>query len=296
MAIPSIVWACSFSCMALLLLQMTISAENSCRYSQVRSTVNPSVNQGQTFSVNDKATIHFLVMAPYPDCPPFKPSWEVGPYLVPAAMVAKEHINKRDDILKDYSIELIVDDSGCDTTAKAINNIIYHLFYSSKNVVGIIGPACSEATLVTASLMNNERLNLIQIAPSASSPQLTDTTLFPNTFNPVASSRGFISMYLEIIKQKNYQHIGAFYEVSNPFHAAVYTQFERAVRKEGIQLTSFGVFDFYVPLNELHFKIRTMFVFTSTTVSQKILCLAFKNQMLYPDYQLIFGDKVPSFS
>ena len=183
------------------------------------------MNQGQTLTeanVNDKVTLHFLVMAPYPDCPPLKPSWEVGPSLIPAAMVAKDHINRREDILKDYSIELIVDDSGCDITSKGINSIIYHLFYSGKNVVGIIGPGCSEATLVTAPLMSNKRLSLIQIAPTASSPQLTDTTLFPNTFRPIASSFGFISMYLEIIKQKNYQQVGALFEVSSSFHAAVY--------------------------------------------------------------------------
>ena len=159
MANVTIMNASNFRCFSLLLLQMTICVGCSCRYSQVHSTINPSKNQEQTISeanLSDKSTIHFLVMAPYPDCPPFKPSWEIGPSLVPAAMVAKDHINRREDILKDYTIELIVDDSGCDITSKGINTIIYHLFYSGKNVVGIIGPGCSEATLVTAPLMSNK--------------------------------------------------------------------------------------------------------------------------------------------
>ena len=37
-------------------------------------------------------------MVSYPDCPPFNPTWEVGPHVALATMVAKIHISRRDDV------------------------------------------------------------------------------------------------------------------------------------------------------------------------------------------------------
>ena len=97
---------------------------------------------------SDKIPLHFLVMAPYPDCPPFNPSWEGGPAVVPAAIVAKDLINQRDDIFRDYRIEFIVSDSGCNMSTKAVNSFLHGLFYSGRNVVGIIGPVARRLLLL----------------------------------------------------------------------------------------------------------------------------------------------------
>ena len=254
------------------------------------SAADCNINDTDT---SEKIPLYFLVMAPYPDCPPFRPSWEGGPAVVPAAIVAKDLINQREDILRDYKIELVISDSGCNISTKAVNSLIHGLFYSDRNVVGIIGPGCSEAALALAPLVSDSKTSLIQIAPTATSPSLTDTSLYPNTFRPIVSALGFVNFQLRLIKQENYFHIGALYEVGRAFQSTVYGHFARRVVEKGVKLTSFGLLDGHFPLKEFRSRIRVIFVFASTDFARRILCAAFVEGLLYPDYQFIFSNRRP---
>ena len=262
------------------------------------STANCSTsadcNINDTDTSAEKIPLYFLVMAPYPDCPPFHPSWEGGPAVVPAAIVAKDLINQRDDILRDYRIELIVSDSGCNISTKAVNSLIHGLFYSGRNIVGIIGPGCSEAALAIAPLVSDDKTSLIQIAPTATSPSLTNTSLYPNTFRPIVSALGFVDFQLRLIEQKNYFHIGALYEVGRAFQSTVYGHFARRVVGKGVKLTSFGLLDGHFPLKEFRSRVRVIFVFASTDFARQVLCAAIVEGLLYPDYQFIFSNRRPS--
>ena len=245
-------------------------------------------------SSNDsKTSPYFLVLAPYPDAIPFNPSWRGGPAIVPAALVAKQLINNRSDILGDYRIEFIIHDSGCNQTSKAVNGFIRSLFYSNKSVVGIIGGACSEATRAIAPLVPDERVSLIQIAPSATSPDFTNTTHYPNTFRPIVSALGVVDTYIEIIRRMNYRHVGALFEADRPFQTTVYTRFRDKVLKQGIRLTAFGLSNGHFPLREFRAKLRVIFVFASSGLASQVLCLAFHEGMLYPQYQFIFSNRRP---
>ena len=243
--------------------------------------------------ISEKLPLYFLVMAPYPDSPPFNPSWEGGPAVVPAAIVAKDLINQRDDILKDYRIQFIVSDSGCNMSTKAVNGLIEEVLHSERNITGIIGPGCSEATHATATLISDDRLSLIQIAPSATSPLLNNTTLYPNTFRPIVSALEFVYTYIEFIKQRRYKHVGVLYEAYRPFQTSVYTHFQKEALEEEIQLTAVGLFDDNFPLHEFRFNVRVIFVFASSTVVRKLLCLAYHKDMLYSEYQFIFSNRKP---
>ena len=243
----------------------------------------------------EKIPLYFLVMAPYPDCPPFRPSWEGGPAVVPAAIVAKDLINQRDDILRDYKIELVISDSGCNIKMKAVNGLVEKVLHSGRNIVGIIGPGCSEATRVTAPLVTDDQLSLIQIAPSATSPDLTNTTLYPNTFRPIVSALGFIDTYVEFIRLRRYQHVGAIYEARRPFQTTVYTHFRDRVSKEGIKLTSVGLFGGHdhFPFDDFLLNVRVIFVFGSSGFARQILCSAYHENISHPNYQFIFSNRKP---
>ena len=212
---------------------------------------------------------------------------------MPAAIVAKDLINSRSDILVDYRIEFIVHDSGCNQTSKAVNSVVRGLFYSNKSVVGIIGPGCSEAALAIAPLVTDDQLSLIQIAPSVTSPDLTSTTLYPNTFRPIVSALGVVDTYLEIIRQRKYGHVGALYEANRPFQVTVYTRFQEKVLKERVKLTAFGILDAHFPLIEFRSKVRVIFVFASSSIARQLLCLAYRKDMLYSNYQFIFSNRKP---
>ena len=266
-------------------------------FSGLISTANCSTSADCNINDTDtseKIPLYFLVMAPYPDCPPFRPSWEGGPAVVPAAIVAKDLINQNDDILRDYKIEFIVSDSGCNISTKAVNSLIHGLFYSDRNVVGIIGPGCSEAALALAPLVSDDKMSLIQIAPTATSPSFTDTSLYPNTFRPIVSALGFVNFQLSLIEQNNYFHIGALYEVGRAFQSTVYGHFARRVAEKGVRLKSFGLLNGYFPVKEFRSRVRIIFVFASTDFARQVLCAAFVEGLLYPDYQFIFSNRRPS--
>ena len=244
---------------------------------------------------DNRTALYFLVVAPYPDSFPFSPSWRGGPAVVPAAIVAKDLLNSRSDILVDYRIEVIIDDSGCNQTSKAVNSLLSGLFCSGRNVVGIIGPGCSEAALAIAPLITDDRISLIQIAPSVTSPDFTNTTLYPNTFRPTVSALGFVDTYIEMIRRKSYRRVGALYEANRPFQTTVYTRFEEKALKEGVQLTAFGVLgNGHFPLVEFRSEVRVIFVFASSGIASRLLCLAYHKEMLYPDYQFVFSNRKPN--
>ena len=264
------------------------------RQSIVKNTTSMNITPhcSNAMETSDKIPLYFLVMAPYPDCPPFNPSWEGGPAVIPAAIVAKDLINQRDDILRDYRIELMIGDSGCNILTKAVNSFLHNLFYCGRNVVGIVGPGCSEAALTIAPLVSDNKTSLIQIAPSATSPSLTDTSLYPNTFRPIVSALGFVDFHLSLIKQRNYLHIGALYEVGRAFQSMVYGHFARAVVEKGVKLTSFGLLGGSdLPSNEFRSRIRVIFVFASTDFACQLLCAAISEGLLYPDYQFVFANR-----
>ena len=244
-----------------------------------------------TLNNGNKPPLYFLVMAPYPDCPPFSPSLEFGPAVIPAAFVAKELINQRDDILKDYRIELIVYDSGCNLSSKAVNNFLEALLHSNKRIVGVIGPACSEATIAIANLITDDRMSLIQIAPSATSPKLANTTAFPNTFRPIISALGFVYFYMDLIEHKQYKQVGVIYDALRSFHTAVYSKFEEVALSKNITVTPFGLFNTHFPLHEFRQKLRVIFVFVSLKFARNLLCTAYHEGMLYSDYQFIFTNR-----
>lgn len=243
---------------------------------------------------DDKVPLYVIVMAPYPSPPPFSPSWEGGPAVVPAALVAKDYINNREDILKGYTLDFLVLNSGCNVVLNARHNLTQSVFYSGKNIVGVIGPGCSEAALAVAPLVIDDRISLLQIAPTATSPLLTNHTLYPNTFRPIVSALGYVDTYREIIRRHNYRHVGAVYEAERAFQVAVYTRFESDVQEAGITVSSIGLFNTSLPINEFLFKVRVIFVFSSTGFARIVLCLASKFGLVYPEYQLIFNNRSPS--
>ena len=241
-----------------------------------------------------KVPLYVIVMAPYPSSPPFNPSWEGGPAVVPAALVAKDYINNRDDILTDYTLHFLVLNSGCNIVLNARHNLTQSVFYSGKNVIGIIGPGCSEAALAVAPLVIDDRISLLQVTPTATSPLLTNHTLYPNTFRPIVSALGYVNTYLDIIRRHDYRHVGAIYEAERAFQVAVYTRFELDVQAAGITVSSVGLFNTSLPINEFLFKVRIIFVFSSTGFARIVLCLASKLGLLYPEYQLIFNNRSPN--
>lgn len=272
-------------CDLLLLLFLSLHTDGS------RGSDSNTTDDDMCLSKKNK-TLHLVVMAPLPDSvPELSPGWVGGPAVVPSTMLAIQHINSRCDVLEDYALELVVADSGCDVSSKAVLNTISRLFYSDLNVVGIIGPGCSEATAVVGRLMGNPKISLLNIAPSATSPDLVNQTAYPNTFRPIGSSLGFIDFHSDFIASRNYTTVGVLFEAGRGFHKAVSSRFQKRLQEMQISVSSFGLLESFVPLSTFRNTHKIIFVFAGSSMSRKLMCLAYCEDMIYPAYQYIFIER-----
>ena len=75
-----------------------------------------------------------------------------GDFIIAGAELAVAEINNRSDLLENYRLELIPANDGCILGWKSVINLIDNLYYGGKQIVGIIGPECSDAVKAVASL------------------------------------------------------------------------------------------------------------------------------------------------
>ncbi|KAL5476021.1 hypothetical protein EMCRGX_G025921 [Ephydatia muelleri] len=91
-----------------------------------------------------------------------EPSISDGNDIIPGAHLAVSDINNRSDVLTDYRLELLTAADGCNVDWIAVVNLIDYLYYKEgKQIVGIVGPECSDSTKVVASITGRPEIALL---------------------------------------------------------------------------------------------------------------------------------------
>ena len=249
----------------------------------------------------DKKKLYIMAMAPYPvpesEGPP--PGWPGGPEVIPGALLAACHINCNSHYLPDYTIELVITDGGCSISTRASSNFVNEVFLSQgKPIVGIIGGGCSESSLTVGDLVSQNRISLLQISPSATSPTfVSEIHNYQNTFRLTVSARRYSDAFQAMIKLNGYKEVAILYDTTRSYMVNVYNHFAQALRNEGVKADkTFGLLPSYLeqPLKELEKKVRFIFVLVGGKFAQQILCLAYHKNMSYPDYQFVFINRRPN--
>ena len=271
----------------LLMLTALFEASFSERYTTDTEPYTPRYDSRQV--------LYVLVTGPYPD--PLDNGWDSGISLIPAVRLAFNQINNRTDILHDYKLQAIEDDSGCAVRTKAVNSFVSHVYYSKKQIVGIIGPACSGPALALAPLLSRADVSLIQIAPTATSP-LIEALDYNTTFTMVAPALRFINSFIALMKHNNWTKVVTLYDDSRDvFRSTNSKLLERFNSIESIDVAyTSNVFDglqaSYFPLDRvIRSRVRVVLLLMETSTAKKILCLAFHLNMLYPNYQWVFSQR-----
>lgn len=250
-----------------------------------------------TFSataVTEQDTILCLiVLGPYPDDAGMLPDWDGGPALIPAARLAAEVINNRTDVLPGYKLHLLEGDSGCNVQSKTAISLAKTLYDTRPStaggcaaVVGIVGPACSEATAVVGDLIARDGSSLLHLSPSATSPELN---IHPNTFRLVSSSEEYVNLYGELIDYNEWDNIAALYDSSREYFQATFFEF-----RDKVNITySSPVSADSIPLSEIYLHHKVIFLFVGAEMARKILCMAYQHKppLVFPVYQWIFHDR-----
>ena len=136
--------------------------------------------------------------------PFLQPSWEGGPQVFVAALLAAESVNNGSRLLEGFELMRVALDGACDIsskTAEAIARLVYwpplgcHISTRSINsngsglppVVGVIGPGCSASALLLTPITSRRAISLINLHIAAT-PLLSDPQQYPFGISMVGSA------------------------------------------------------------------------------------------------------------
>ena len=236
-------------------------------------------------AVNKNKTVHILSLLPYPD-PLFSHSWREGLAISLALDMARDQINNQTELLPDYHIELIHDDSGCEYTTKAYVSLMRNVFYSDKKVIGIVGPGCSRSTAALAQLTSRKEVALVTVH-GGGSPLLSNRTLYPYALSSLGSHDLFKVLGIKLMEKSNWKRVGVLFDESL-FYSSNAQEFIKSVDNSNLTGFAFPVYVTFIPLESIMNKgLRINFLFTPVETTQRVLCLAMHQGMVYDAYQWI---------
>ena len=234
-----------------------------------------------------KHTLYFLSILPYPDPEPsLSPSIADGPDLFPAVQLAVDHVNNRSDVLRDYHIELIETDGGCDISSKALISLVSQLFHSDKQIAGIIGPSCSESAKAVGALSRRSEIALLSFH-QGSSPLLADRTYYPYSIGMAVSPTDEVTAYIDLMKQAKWTRIAAIYSLD------YYVRyFQQEAKAAGIEIVFSEIAsETFIPYKGLKESYaRVIIAFVRAELATNIMCVAYHKDLIYPNYQWILNN------
>ena len=241
-----------------------------------------------------KTVLNILVTAPYP---PSDGGWDGGLAVIPAVRLALRQINENPDILPDYTLRPVEDNSGCQITSTASISFVQNILYSGLKFVGIIGPGCSASTIQLAPILSQPDISMIQIAPTATSPHIE--TLNKNTTFTMLAPLQMVSNTVDLLKANSWKRFALLYDPSR----AIFKTLRNAVVEEAskhkiaVSYDSIVVDDkmnveTYFPFETLKkSRSRVIILLVETRTVQHIMCVAYSMKMVYPIYQWIVPEK-----
>ena len=224
------------------------------------------------------------------------PAWKAGPALIPALRLAVDRINNRADVLPGHYIQLLEGNSGCQHESTSAYGLISNVFYDGAgprihpHVVGVIGPACSESALLIGTLGARDRVSLIQISPTATSPLLTDTVKYCNTFRTLSTALQHVGALAHLMTLNSWENVAVLYDHSRQYFRR---PFERLINTQSNKIGfSSEIYSGYYQMESILAQFKVIILIATNQMAREVICLAHHSQpkISYPVYQWIIVD------
>ncbi len=216
-----------------------------------------------------------------------------GSSLTIAAQLAVNHINNNSDLLSDYELHLISQDSGC--IALNYLSLFRDYIYSDKNIVGILGPGCSEPSITLGSEIITTSL-LQTLSVGISGTQTLEQQRFVNSFSTLDSTRIIARALLRIISKNNWTRLFIAYDSTTSYYTEIFEQLNSSLpATDELQYIALhnSTLEFD-PVGAEHdldcYKTpRVFIIIAGSEIVKRIMCL-FEHQrstISYPTYQFV---------
>lgn len=278
-----------------LLISTCHTAEQNCIHDHKNdSSCETHTNRNSISNGNDSTVLYIMALAPYPDAVNAQ-GWDGGPALIPAARLAVEQMNNRSNFMGSYRLKLIEINSGCYSYPQYNPMIKYteNLFYSRKNIVGIVGPACSSIAVRLGQLSAPTRVPLVGVT-IASSHKLQNKSLYPYNFKAVGSVNEYIDILLELAAEHQWKKIGVVFAANSVYFKDILSHLLIRYNSTTLNIVTFPLYDSNSPLPEiLESQVRIIVVLSPPKMTEKLMCDAYKHvpRLTHPVYQWLFVER-----
>ena len=244
---------------------------------------------------NGLKEIHILLLASFEiqNVTSVQPWFKDGPKIQPAAELAVEQINQRDDILADYSVNLTVANSACNLLGYTAVGFVPTFFHTGVRYAGIVGPTCSESVEFVSAITGEEGVSVLNFH-IANSQALTDRRRYRYSFSTVSSSQAFVGLLIHLMRANKWESVAVLYEGAVPVYLNAYNSLVQElgnVFPSGRVSFSASMSDDILPLSSIiNQRLRVVLVLSSTNLARKIVCLIKIHypQLAFPAYQFVF--------
>ena len=243
-------------------------------------------------SLSQMKTIYLGLMLSFPDRnarPSLASDFDDGHDIAPSVYLAARQVNDRSDLLKDYEIDILRFDGGCDVftrTAVGLNE----LFCSCKRpIIGLIGPSCEKSSQTVRQLTNRkDSFSMVSINYGSENNAVSE---YRYSFGILGPNSIYNMAIVDLIKLNNWMRPALIYSRSGTYskHVEILLQLANA---NGIKFEfSSSIYETFIPIKELKtsFSRVTVVLAPPATIFQ-VMCVAYHEGVTFPSYQWIFPE------
>ena len=159
--------------------------------------------------------INFLVLLSFEINESFleQSSYTDGPELLPAVELAVDQINRQQDLLSGYSVNITVANAPCNLENYALVKFVEAFFHSGTRFAGIVGPECSDETEVLSAFTGKDVVSVLNFH-TGTSRRLTDRSQYGYSFGTVGSSHFSVKLFIQLMVRNEWYSVAVLYEES----------------------------------------------------------------------------------
>ena len=243
-------------------------------------------------------TLHLLTMVPLAEnrlLPHHREDWKI----LSAAELAVDKVNRRDDILPGYRLELIpVNTETCNqslVTEAPVNFVRQYVTGGDLSIVGVVGLMCSTVTQAISPLAGRPEIDLLQISAGAISPLFASEKEYPLLYRMISSSAVYNDVVLSLMATFQWRRISMVQDATLIQHTTTANNFVAKLnRRIELELVFLGDITPTCPTSPVHNLIlkRARIIYASVTASEacELLCEMYQKGYRWPDFVWLFHD------